>query len=69
MDHNNNNNNMIYICSYPWCFVGEAGFDQWRPCDAERARTGDRCFRVALANNMKIFFPFGGLKKLIFLAV
>eukprot|EP00091_Calanus_sinicus_P011615 TRINITY_DN26216_c0_g1_i1.p1 TRINITY_DN26216_c0_g1~~TRINITY_DN26216_c0_g1_i1.p1 ORF type:complete len:188 (+),score=24.82 TRINITY_DN26216_c0_g1_i1:84-566(+) len=28
--------------SYPWCFVGEAGYDQWRPCDSERARRGDR---------------------------
>jgi len=28
--------------SYPWCFVGEAGYDQWRPCDSERARIGDR---------------------------
>ena len=27
---------------YPWCFVGEAGYDQWRPCDSQRAQLGDR---------------------------
>ena len=28
--------------SYPWCYVGEAGFDQWRPCDEDRAALGNR---------------------------
>ena len=22
---------------YPWCYVGEAGYDQWRPCNAAGA--------------------------------
>ncbi len=38
----------LYRCGYsqgfvyPWCFVGEAGYDQWRPCDSKRAQLGDR---------------------------
>ena len=33
---------MSLLPSYPWCFVGEAGFDQWRPCDEDRAALGNR---------------------------
>ena len=41
---------------YPWCFVGEAGYDQWRPCDEDRARIGDRYIMETTDTRLSSFY-------------